>query len=149
MGLLRLLVSLFFSFASTSLIKLKYRSHTGALIPQLLLGRIHEQTMFTSLLLLQTFLTCVLQFSGIGSAGLFFFSAFPLFISLALNALFMHGGEISLWTYALAQLSPLLSGTQVLAATLDVFVPLVCLNVSSGVHFRSHESIHTDRTHWR
>jgi hypothetical protein len=86
--------------------------------------------MFTSLLLLQTSLACILQFAGIGSAGLLFFSAFPLFIFLVLNALFMRGGEISLWTYALTQFIPLISGTQVLAATLDVFVPLVCLGVS-------------------
>jgi len=86
--------------------------------------------MFTSLLLLQTSLACILQFAGIGSAGLFFLSAFPLFIFLVLNALFMHGGEISLWTYALTQFVTLITGTQVLAATLDVFVPLVCLNVS-------------------
>jgi hypothetical protein len=93
MGLLRLLVSLFVT--STSLITEISISHRRT-HPRLLLDRIHEQTMFTSLLLLQTFLACVLQFSGIGSAGLFFFSAFLLFISLALNALFTHGGEISL-----------------------------------------------------
>ena len=91
MCLLHLLVSLFFT--STSLI-------TEISIPQLL-GRIREQVMFTSLFLLQTFLACVLQFAGIGSAGLFFFYAFPLFISLTLNALFTHSGEISLWTLIL------------------------------------------------
>jgi len=34
-------------------------------------------------------------------------------------------GYVSLWTYALGQVIPLLTGTQVLAATLVVFVPLV------------------------
>lgn len=97
----------------------------GALISQLPLGRIREQTMFTSLLLVQSFFACIIQFAGIGSAGLLFLSALPLFFSLALNALFIHGGEISLWTYALGQLHPLLVGTQVICATLDVFVPLV------------------------
>lgn len=81
--------------------------------------------MFTSLLLVQSFFACIIQFAGIGSAGLLFLSALPLFLSLALNALFMVDGEISLWTYALGQLHPLLVGTQVMSATLDVFVPLV------------------------
>jgi FtsH-binding integral membrane protein len=34
-------------------------------------------------------------------------------------------GSVSLWTYALGQVIPLLTGTQILAATLVVFVPLV------------------------
>lgn len=34
-------------------------------------------------------------------------------------------GFVSLWTYALGQVIPLLTGTQLLAATLVVFVPLV------------------------
>lgn len=105
----------------------QFINHTGALVPQLLLGRIHEQTMFTSLLLSQTFVACALQFAGIGSAGLLFLSGLPLFFILALNALFMNGGEMSLWTYGLAQFVPILTGTQVLIATLDVFVPLVSL----------------------
>lgn len=83
--------------------------------------------MFTSLLLLQTFLASIVQFAGIGSGGLYFLSAVPLFISLVANALLVDGGEISLWTYAFAQISPLLTGTQVMTATLDVFVPLVRL----------------------
>jgi hypothetical protein len=106
---------------------LNSHSYKGALVSQLFLGRIHEQTMFTSLLLSQTFLACVTQFAGIGSGGLFFLTALPLFFSIALNALFVNGGEISLWTYALGQFSPILCGTQVLTATLDVFVPLVSI----------------------
>lgn len=97
---------------------------TGALIPQLFFGRIREQTMFTSLLLLQTFLACVIQFAGLGSAVAFFITGLPLFLSLGLNVLFMNNGEISLWTYALAQIVPLLTGTQLMTAILDVFVPL-------------------------
>jgi hypothetical protein len=100
--------------------------HTGALIPQFLLSRIHEQTMFTSLLLVQTFLACAIQIAGIGSAVAFLISGLSLFFSLGLNALIVGGGgEIVLWMYTLGQFVTILTGTQLMAATLDVFVPLV------------------------
>jgi len=47
----------------------------------------------------------------------------------------MKDGEISLWTYALGQLSPLLAGTQVMSATLDVFVPLVYPGFSADKNY--------------
>lgn len=86
--------------------------------------------MFTSLLLLQSTLALVIQLRGIGSAGLFFLSGVPLFLALALNAVLAMGvkgrkGQISLWTYAVAQVAPLMIGGQMMTATLDVFVPLV------------------------
>jgi hypothetical protein len=96
--------------------------------------------MFTSLLLLQTFLACVIQFAGIGSAVLYFISGSFLFLSLLLNALFTNGGEIALWTYALAQFVPILTGTQLMAATLDVFVPLVSVVVLFG-YIHIHEFV--------
>ncbi|KAF7968545.1 hypothetical protein HWV62_30167 [Athelia sp. TMB] len=102
---------------------------TGALISQYLIGPISEHTMFTSLLLFQSILALGVQYLGVGSAGLFFFTAVPLAISLAINALMSAGakgkkGQVSIWTYALAQISPLMLGSQVMCAVLDVFVPL-------------------------
>ena len=61
--------------------------------------------MFTSLLLVQTFLACAIQIAGIGSAVACFISALSLFFSLGLNALVVGGGgEIALWTYMLSGL---------------------------------------------
>lgn len=38
---------------------------SGALLSQIFVGRVHEQSMFTSLLLLQTSAACVIQFLGV------------------------------------------------------------------------------------
>ena len=97
----------------------------GALASQLLFGRIREVTVFTSLLLLQSFLALLLQMMGYGSAAVYHLSAVPLGISLLLNQLFVSDPEeIRLWTYAISQLAPLMNGTQLCVALLDVFVPL-------------------------
>ena len=97
----------------------------GALASQLLFGRIREATIFTSLLLLQSSLAVLLQMIGYGSAAIFYLSALPLGISLLLNQMFVSDlDEIRLWTYAVAQLAPLMNGTQLSVALLDVFVPL-------------------------
>jgi hypothetical protein len=97
----------------------------GALASQLLFGRVREITVFTSILLLQCFITFSLQMIGLGSAALFFLCALPLGISLLLNQLFVSDpDQVHLWTYAISQLAPLMNGTQLCAALLDVFVPL-------------------------
>ncbi|EGN96948.1 hypothetical protein SERLA73DRAFT_57990 [Serpula lacrymans var. lacrymans S7.3] len=90
----------------------------------LFFGRIHEKTVFTSLLLLQSFLAAVLQLAGVGSSAMFFLSGLSVFSALLVNTVISRGDNISLWTYACGQLIPLLTGTQLTAATLDVFVPL-------------------------
>ncbi|KAH7923703.1 hypothetical protein BV22DRAFT_1068281 [Leucogyrophana mollusca] len=97
---------------------------TGALASQLLFGRIHEKTIFSSLLLVQSFLAAALQLAGIGSSAMFFLSALPIFLSLIINGLVAEGDNVSLWTYVVGQVVPLLTGTQLAAATLVVFVPL-------------------------
>ncbi|KAH7910240.1 hypothetical protein BJ138DRAFT_132560 [Hygrophoropsis aurantiaca] len=97
---------------------------TGALASQLLVGRVHEKTMFSSLLLAQSFLAAALQLAGIGSGAMFFLSALPVFISLIVNGFIEEGDRVSLWAYALSQVVPLLTGTQLASATLVVFVPL-------------------------
>ncbi|KAH8104118.1 hypothetical protein BXZ70DRAFT_924624 [Cristinia sonorae] len=98
---------------------------TGALVSQLLVGRVREQSMFTSLLLLNAVAACVVQFIGIGSAAVFFIVGLPLFLSLILNTFITKPGEdVSLWTYALASFVPLTIGCQMIFVTLDVFVPL-------------------------
>lgn len=55
------------------------------------------------------------------------FSAVPLLVAVSLNALFASGpkGQISLVTYGAGLIMPLITGFQILAATIDVFVPLV------------------------
>ena len=97
----------------------------GALASQLLFGRIREVTIFTSLLLLQSYLAFLVQMVGIGSAAMFYLSALPLGVSLLLNQMFvLDPDEIHLWTYAISQFVPLMNGTQLCVALFDVFVPL-------------------------
>ena len=62
---------------------------------------------------------------------MFFLAALPIFISLLLNPLFsskktLGGVEFSLWTYAIGQTLPLLTGSMLLLGVVEVFVPLVC-----------------------
>ncbi|OSX64019.1 hypothetical protein POSPLADRAFT_1065412 [Postia placenta MAD-698-R-SB12] len=98
---------------------------SGALASQLLVGRVRERTSFTAVLLLQSFLALVGQLAGIGSAGVFALSGFPILLSLVLNAIVSKpGDDISLWSYALAAFTPLSLGAQMFYITLDVFVPL-------------------------
>ncbi|OCH96275.1 hypothetical protein OBBRIDRAFT_809204 [Obba rivulosa] len=97
----------------------------GALASQLLIGRVREHTVFTSILLLQALLATVVQSLGIGSSAALFLSALPLSISLVLNAFVTTpGDDVSLVSYALGQFTPLSLGTQIFCGTLDVFVPL-------------------------
>ncbi|EIW75315.1 hypothetical protein CONPUDRAFT_169679 [Coniophora puteana RWD-64-598 SS2] len=104
---------------------------TGALISQLPFGPIHEKTLFTSQLLLTSFLAAAVQLAGVGSSAMFFLSSLSVFASLIVNAVVVNAnrkgakeGEVSLIAYAVAQSVPLLTGTQLVTATLDVFVPL-------------------------
>jgi hypothetical protein len=113
--------------ASRMPLSLPLTLNVGALASQLLIGPIDEQTMFTSLLLTQSFTTFAIQMLGFGSAAMFYLSALPLFFVLILNGFISKNGQISLWTYALGQLSPMLTSTILVMAVSDVFVPLVRL----------------------
>lgn len=93
---------------------------------QLLFGRLRERTTFASVILLQSFIACVGQLAGVGSAGVFALSAAPMVVAIVLNAfLASSGDDISLWSYAVAFFTPLSLGAQMFFITLDVFVPLV------------------------
>lgn len=86
-----------------------------------------ERNVLTALLLMQSGGALALQLFGIGSAYFLFVSAVPLFGALSLDALLNRGSPlVSLWTYALGMLVPLVSGTRMACIVLDVFVPLVC-----------------------
>lgn len=98
---------------------------TGALLSQLLFGRLRERTTFTSVILLQAFVACAGQLVNVGSAGVFALSATPMVIALVLNAFLTNNDDISLWSYAVASFTPLSLGAQMFYITLDVFVPLV------------------------
>lgn len=98
---------------------------SGALASQLFFGKIREYTLFTSLALVQGYLALTLQLIGIGSAAMFYLSAFPLGLALVFNQIVSEvPDEVQLWTYALGQIMPLLTGTQLFCTILDVFVPL-------------------------
>ncbi|OJT03270.1 hypothetical protein TRAPUB_6137 [Trametes pubescens] len=98
---------------------------TGALISQLLVPRVREQTAFTSVMLMQSFLATVLQLIGIGSGGTLFLSSAPFSLALLVNSfLTKRGDDISLWSYAISLLSPLVIGTTLFCGVLEVFVPL-------------------------
>ncbi|KAI0924464.1 hypothetical protein AcW2_005343 [Taiwanofungus camphoratus] len=98
---------------------------TGALVSQLLVGKVREHTAFTSVLLLHSFFACAIQLLGIGSSVIFALSGLSILFALGLNVFLTNPGEeISLWSYALGQFTPLSLGAQVFCITLDVFVPL-------------------------
>ncbi|EKM50065.1 uncharacterized protein PHACADRAFT_153387 [Phanerochaete carnosa HHB-10118-sp] len=96
----------------------------GALVSQLFVPSVRERTVFTSLLLTQSALAWGIQSIGIGSAALFFLSSLPLCLALLLNSLISTGPDVSLWSYAIGQLTPLTTGFQLAFELLNVFVPL-------------------------
>jgi hypothetical protein len=100
-------------------------TNAGALLSQLLLGRIDEQAMFTSLLLTQSFTAFAIQMFGIGSAAMFYVSALPLFFILVLNRIVANDGRVFLWAYALGLVAPLLTSSVLIVTITEVFVPLV------------------------
>jgi len=110
-----------------SIERLFYIMFLGALISQYLVGQVHEQSVFTALLLVQAFVAVAVQVAGIGSAAIFFICALPLFVALIINSLLMGNTKnLSLWTYAIGQILPLLSGSMLIVGVVEVFVPLVC-----------------------
>ncbi|KAK7686297.1 hypothetical protein QCA50_010521 [Cerrena zonata] len=97
----------------------------GALASQLLLGRVREQTIFSSVVLLHGFLACTIQFLNVGSSAVFFLSGAPLTLALLVNSFVTNSGDdVSLISYAIGQLVPLTVGAQMICSVLDVFVPL-------------------------
>ncbi|KAG1845888.1 hypothetical protein DFJ58DRAFT_664100 [Suillus subalutaceus] len=108
----------------------------GALLTQLPLAPVPEKALLHAQLLAYAFLAAAGQFAGVGSSAVFFLSAVStfgaLFIDRVTNYLSastannagVKDGLVSLWTYALGQTIPLLTGTQLTSATLVVFVPL-------------------------
>ncbi|KAF6747109.1 hypothetical protein DFP72DRAFT_614406 [Ephemerocybe angulata] len=98
----------------------------GALSSQYLsVGKIHEKTLWTTLILSQSFIALALQLVNIGSGAIFFMVAVPLFTVYILNPLFSRDGNgMSLISYALAQFLPLLTSSLLTIPTLEVFVPL-------------------------
>lgn len=72
---------------------------------------------------------------------MFFLSAVPLFFAILLDSLFTGGkGPMSLWAYALGQITPLLTGTQIICTILDVFVPLVSIFLFSLLFWSPYSS---------
>ncbi|TFK34083.1 hypothetical protein BDQ12DRAFT_690347, partial [Crucibulum laeve] len=97
----------------------------GVLLSQYFFGPVREQTALNALLLMQSGIAFGMQMLNVGSAALFFISALPLFFVLLINPLLSGSSkEISLATYALAQVFPLLTGTLVMLPIVEVFVPL-------------------------
>ncbi|KZV66959.1 hypothetical protein PENSPDRAFT_755311 [Peniophora sp. CONT] len=97
----------------------------GALASQALFDGVHERTMFTSLLILMSFGAVALQLIGIGSAAILFTTGLPLFAALLLDKVInTSASTVSLITYVLGQIVPLMTGTEVILTTFDVFVPL-------------------------
>ncbi|KAF5379478.1 hypothetical protein D9615_006633 [Tricholomella constricta] len=97
----------------------------GTLLSQVIVGPVQEHSILTALLLLQAGTAWGVQMLGVGSAAIFFLSAFPIFLVLLVNPLISGGtNEISLLTYALGQALPLLGGVLLLVPVIEVFVPL-------------------------
>ena len=68
-----------------------------------------------------------MQLAGIGSAVIFFLCALSLFMALIINLLLVGNAKnISLWSYAIGQAMPLLTGSMLIVGVVEVFVPLVC-----------------------
>lgn len=98
----------------------------GILASQTIFPDVAERDVLSALLLMQSGGALALQLFGIGSACFLFLTAGGIFIALSLDALLNPNIAVSLWTYALGLLVPLLTGTQMTYIVLDVFVPLVC-----------------------
>ncbi|KAH8993018.1 hypothetical protein EDB92DRAFT_1986255 [Lactarius akahatsu] len=96
----------------------------GILASQVVFPEVAERSVLTALLLMQSGGALLLQLLGLGSSYLLFFGALPLFVALSLDTLLNHGPVVSLWTYALSLVVPLLTGMQMTCVVLDVFVPL-------------------------
>ena len=77
-------------------------------------------------MVLQGFLSALIQMLGVGAGGSLFLSSCPMIPALVLNFLLTSpGDDISLWSYAIGLVTPLVTGTILLLSVLDVFVPLV------------------------
>jgi hypothetical protein len=80
------------------------------------------------MLLMQSFAALGIQLINIGSAALFFLNAVPVLAALLLNPLLSSNpNEISMATYFLGQIFPLLTSSLLTIPTLEVFVPLVSI----------------------
>lgn len=78
------------------------------------------------MLLLQSFLALGIQLLNIGSAAIFFLNSIPVFLALLLNPLLASNPhDMSMGTYFLAQIFPLLTSSLLAIPVLEVFVPLV------------------------
>jgi hypothetical protein len=81
---------------------------------------------------MQSGLAILVQLLKVGSAAMFFLSALPLFVVLLINPLFSGNIKtISLATYFLGQICPLLTGSLLTIPTIEVFVPLVSVSLLS------------------
>ena len=91
-----------------------------------------ERITLKAILILQSLSAFAIQLVGIGSAAIFFMSAFPLLFVLVGNWVLTgirktKGNRVSLWVYMLGQCFPLLGGTMLLIPVVEFFVPLVRL----------------------
>src|ERR1700761_3853562 len=121
----------------------------GALISQFLLPfqRPNEITMLISMLLLHAFSAWAIQsaFSA-GSSQILFLSGLSQLCGILFGYITRQGSaSIRLSSYIVFQLIPLIVGSEVLAATLDFFVPLVSAGLPT-IHYLL-KTIGTDRTH--
>ncbi|KAJ7639617.1 hypothetical protein DFH06DRAFT_1217545 [Mycena polygramma] len=98
----------------------------GGLASQLFVPVTDEKTVFSAILLLQSSAAFGVQLLNIGSAAAFFICGLPIFVALLINNMVLttRKGEVSLWTYALGQFFPLLTGSLIMVPTVEVFVPL-------------------------
>ncbi|KAH6874322.1 hypothetical protein BKA70DRAFT_1350465 [Coprinopsis sp. MPI-PUGE-AT-0042] len=98
----------------------------GAIASQYLtVDTVHERTVWTSMLLMQSLAALGIQLLNIGSAALFFLNAVPVLAALLLNPMLSSNPhEISIATYFLAQIFPILTSSLLTIPTLEVFVPL-------------------------
>ncbi|KAM5532207.1 hypothetical protein V8D89_014107 [Ganoderma adspersum] len=98
---------------------------SGALASQLIVGRVPEQTTFSSIMVVQSFLGALIQLLGVGASGTLFLTSSPLIPALVLNAVLTDpGDDISLWSYAIGQITPMVTGSTLFYSVVDVFVPL-------------------------
>jgi hypothetical protein len=124
----------------------------GALLGLTLVQPVPEQSTITAIMLVMSIFGLALQLLGVGSGAMFILTAVNLLVALGANAAAKEGGDhsdIRLWTYAIGQIVPLATGMQLMASTLDVFVPLVGFFFSdrtSGVFTRY---FLPDRSLWR
>jgi hypothetical protein len=92
----------------------------GFLIARVILPEVEERAVWAATVCMLLLVGTGVHIAGLGSGAMFILSGAPLLVSLLPSS----SPRLKLWTYVFAGAGALVTGVQVAASTLDVFVPL-------------------------